>query len=859
MSTIRPFKHIKHKDLWLRCSHGNTMLVNETLQLAWEIAGPSGVAETDGEIVPAGIAFDPWCRLYRSIPGEGRVERVRWANKKSSGKAEGNIGPVDLFHLPAGTDAGDFTPDAEETPLNVPLGMTVDGFGNLFIAESGAKRVLVHDLMESRLLRKVDVSPHRPLDCDHLGQRVFLLLGAPLRVMMMEARLGPWDIEISGKVGGGGFGEGTTNGISSPGGVESTRSATKEEKHPEIKGVVGELEVDAGTKGIEDELEIEIDEAGVEDKNGSKKGLTEAGAGRRLIFGKGTTIGTGDLAGRVESGTLPAHGTPSRIAVGKNGIVWILFNGGKENAVVVPLKPAESDGGFSYSVDVRRLVSHPFVTDLIFMAPGESALSPETELLVLARRPGEDFPVLTVDKRGDAAPHSFLTARNYDGRGIARTPDNRIVFRTKGGYRHAVVARVRYKPLGQCTTFALDSGVFRTVWGRIFIDACIPEGAMIRVHCHGADDLPENIEPLARTLPHGCGPEDIVHGELSPPMPPRSKIPVPGKGQVTGTLYRRTTGNEGGFTGRETDTAFAVYEAPVAAEPGRYLWVTLELSGGTRCTPRVKSIRVEHPSHDLLERLPKIYSHDRTSADFLRRYLAMFEGEIADLSVRAKGRHALLDPSSAPGEILSWLADFVGLVMDARWPEAVQRKAIAEAPRLFRFRGTVKGLKAFLGIYLGREPLIIEHFRVRGKGGAIVGPNAPPESRPLVGAGFRVGGAVGPPETVPLEYDDGFDTHAHRFSVVLPVEVTDEEMSVVREILERHRPAHTLYEICTVDAGMRVGIGLYLGFTSMVGTGAGFGKIQVGASLLGRGYVLWRRPMGVFPGSGRIGKDTRTG
>lgn len=768
MTTIRPFKHVKHKDLWLRCSHRDTMLVNEMLQLAWPQEPSVTGSDLPAPPNPGGLAFDPWCRLYHAMPEDGTVERVRWAKKTAvTDQSE----PVLLFLDDGKSSYGDFTAQAKKTPLKSPSAVTVDSFGNLFIAESGAKRVLVYDLLEPRLLRKIGVSPHRPLDCDHLGERVYLLLDDPVRVMIMEARLGPWDIDLSAESG----------------------------------------------------------EAELENPPESKEEI------------------------------LAAHGTPSRIAVGQNGVVYILFNGGKKNAAVVPLRPTTSHQPFCFQVDSGRIFTCKFATDLAFMSDVESTSSAPSQLLVVGRRPGEDFLVFSVDGKGRRDTKPPLTARNYDGRGIVCTPDNRILFWTSRGYRHAVAGRVTYKKRGQCTTFAMDSGSFGTVWGRIFINACIPDGADIRLHYYASDDLPEPGKSLPRTLPCCYTPGALDHEALSPPMPPLSRIPVPGKGNVQFSLYRRTTGNEIPWTREAPGDPFATYEAQVIAEAGRYLWVTLELTGTGRSTPRVKSIRVEYPSHDLLNRLPKIYSRDKAAADFLRRYLAMFEGETADLSVRAFNRHALISSQCAPEEILPWLADFVGLVLDHRWPEPVKRQAIKEAIWLFRFRGTIKGLSRFLWIYLGREPIIIEHYRVRGMGGAMVGPDASPASKPVIGAGFRVGGAVGDTADSLKDCDDGFDTHAHRFSVVLPVEVSDEQLEVIHEILQRHRPAHTLYDVCTVDSGMRLGIGLYVGLTSIAGSSSGFGKIQIGASLLGRGDLLWQHRMRISPTGSRLGKDSRAG
>ena len=49
-----------------------------------------------------------------------------------------------------------------------------------------------------------------------------------------------------------------------------------------------------------------------------------------------------------------------------------------------------------------------------------------------------------------------------------------------------------------------------------------------------------------------------------------------------------------------------------ASEPGRYLWVVLDLTGTTARTPQVRALRIEHPGHRLLSYLPRAWS--RTNA-----------------------------------------------------------------------------------------------------------------------------------------------------------------------------------------------------------------------------------------------------
>ena len=82
---------------------------------------------------------------------------------------------------------------------------------------------------------------------------------------------------------------------------------------------------------------------------------------------------------------------------------------------------------------------------------------------------------------------------------------------------------------------------------------------------------------------------------------------------------------------------------------------------------------------------------------------------------------------------------------------------------------------------------------------------------------------------------------------------------MVEHILEIHRPAHTLFDICSVDAGMRLGTGLHIGLTSVVGKSSGFGQLRVGHSVLGRSDVLGVAKPGTSVGNSRLGSDSRVG
>jgi len=225
-----------------------------------------------------------------------------------------------------------------------------------------------------------------------------------------------------------------------------------------------------------------------------------------------------------------------------------------------------------------------------------------------------------------------------------------------------------------------------------------------------------------------------------------------------------------------------------------------------------------------------------------------------------------LNPCSTPDEMLPWLAGFLGLVLDERWARAprpggrtvdARRAIIKEAAWLLRFRGTVPGLKRLLELYLGVEIVLLEHYRLRGIGGAVLGARSLGSAftSAVLGGGFRVGGSVGVEGEAPLagSIADAFQTHAHRFSVLISANLTTEQREVVGDILEIHRPAHTLFDVCTVGTGMRVGLGLHVQLSSIIGRTGGFAELQLGSSTLGRGGILGRPIAGTTVGTTPLG------
>jgi phage tail-like protein len=154
-----------------------------------------------------------------------------------------------------------------------------------------------------------------------------------------------------------------------------------------------------------------------------------------------------------------------------------------------------------------------------------------------------------------------------------------------------------------------------------------------------------------------------------------------------------------------------------------------------------------------LKYLPAIYSAD----DFLGRFLLIFENILSPIDRTVSNLHYYFDAQITPPELLPWLASWLGLALDERWPEAQRRALILAAVDLYQWRGTRRGLSEFLRLYTGLTPEIVESGM--GKRGA---------------------------------------TEAEAFRFIVRVKVPDPaavDRSVIETIINAEKPAHTGYSL----------------------------------------------------------------
>jgi phage tail-like protein len=139
--------------------------------------------------------------------------------------------------------------------------------------------------------------------------------------------------------------------------------------------------------------------------------------------------------------------------------------------------------------------------------------------------------------------------------------------------------------------------------------------------------------------------------------------------------------------------------------------------------------------HPLGLALPAVYHED----DLAQRLLAAFDDVLAPLPMTVDNFTAYLDPLLTPLDFLPWLAGWAGLELDENWSEEQQRRLVASAVALYRWRGTRRGIVELLHHFLAIETDTIE---VTDSGGVAwsVAPGATPggSSPPTLSVRVRV-------------------------------------------------------------------------------------------------------------------------
>jgi phage tail-like protein len=108
--------------------------------------------------------------------------------------------------------------------------------------------------------------------------------------------------------------------------------------------------------------------------------------------------------------------------------------------------------------------------------------------------------------------------------------------------------------------------------------------------------------------------------------------------------------------------------------------------------------------HPLGLLLPALYHEN----DLAQRFTEALDVVLAPVLATLDSGEAYVDPLLAPLDFVEWLAEWVGVELDASWPEERQRALVARAAELYAWRGTVRGVTEAVAIYTGVVPEVAE-------------------------------------------------------------------------------------------------------------------------------------------------------
>jgi phage tail-like protein len=490
-------------------------------------------------------------------------------------------------------------------------------------------------------------------------------------------------------------------------------------------------------------------------------------------------------------------------------------------------------------------------------------------------------------------------SRGFDGRAFFLDADGKPYVTTATGLRRLhPVPDAPHRPDGRVETYALDSERYGCAWHRLFLEVCLPPGTSVKVEARTSDDLyPRGLRLLPEPPAEGGAPTPDPDAADRHPFGSRARTDVEGWMPV-GTLDRRAAWADVSFpppapAGTET------LEGLIKNPPGRYLWLRITLTGTRRRSPSLLAVRATYPRPSLLDHLPAFWRADPDAALAMDHALSLFEGFLTEFDGRIDGLRHLFDPRLCPPEALDWLAGFVALVFDPRLSESTRRVLLAEIVPLYRKRGTVPGLARLCSIIAEAPVDIVEGFRQRRRTVAFLGEEAGEETGAILGQGFQLGSGgetpdedweqalreahdaelerrakaeagtlFCPPEPPPDPLDPDplisfVRRTAHRFTVVVFRGCDQALADVLETAVERHKPAHTLHQLCWLEAGFRLGVTTYVGFGTRLARVEGFTPAVLGESPLGAPTLLSEaspsRALGSFVGGARIGDSTPLG
>ena len=233
----------------------------------------------------------------------------------------------------------------------------------------------------------------------------------------------------------------------------------------------------------------------------------------------------------------------------------------------------------------------------------------------------------------------------------------------------------------------------------------------------GSDDTVYRLDADAARVESGtllAGPLDAGEGDVWERVWVEAEIPV-----ETSVFLEVAASNDGStpmgnLVWKLSPSLDVLLRTLVDGEEARFVWlrITLESHGG-RASPQLLQVQASTAQPSYMDYLPAIYRRDDAATGFLERWLALFRSELGDWDRALDELPRQFDARTVAEADIGKLAAWVALELPARMGVPEQRQLLADAPVLYRQRGTPAGLRQLARRYLGTTIHIFEAFRER--------------------------------------------------------------------------------------------------------------------------------------------------
>lgn len=305
---------------------------------------------------------------------------------------------------------------------------------------------------------------------------------------------------------------------------------------------------------------------------------------------------------------------------------------------------------------------------------------------------------------------------------------------------------------------AFDSGENDFEWGRLIIEAAIPEDTLFKIYVYAS-----NFRQLD-------GEEELDTFLKDPYVSPVVKA------SRLDQIYNES---------------YAGTRDLLLRSRGRYIWLKFELVSTGEIKPRIYGVRLEYEGDHMADYLPAIYRKGEKDS-FTKRFLSIFNSMVLDLEEAIYSVSKRFDYERADGDMLRYIASWICIDIEGLDDEGI-RRAIAQAIREYQFAQTPDGIKKLIKRWTGREPIILEHFSLdevlhRGKDKAL--------------------------------YTKLYGTKPYKFFVMLDEKTfkSRRESDSFMERLKKVLPAHVDAELILLNNCIYLDWHTYLGINSAIGS-----------------------------------------